>query len=69
MGQKDGFVVYPLVLPKSIHGVSVLGTVRVERYHSTLRIHLNRLSRRSICFSRSAIVLKKCAEIYVNAGA
>lgn len=65
----DGFVVYSIVLPAWLHRVTALGTLRVERYHLSLRTHLKRLARRTLCFTRSTGMLRKCVEIYMRCAA
>lgn len=49
----DGLVIYQSLLPKSMHKVGLPGTRHIERYNLNIRTHLKRLSRRTICFSKS----------------
>lgn len=55
---------YRSIVPKSIHKVTPYGTNHIERKNLTLRTHLKRLSRRTICFSKSAVMLAACLKIY-----
>lgn len=55
---------YRSIVPKSMHKVTPYGTNHIERKNLTLRTHLKRLSRRTICFSRSAAMLIACLKIY-----
>ena len=55
---------YKSLIPRSIHNVNPYGTNHIERKNLTLRTHLKRLSRRTICFSRSAAMLAACLKIY-----
>lgn len=55
---------YAALLPPSIHSTKLNGTNHIERKNLTLRTHLKRLSRRTICFSRSTIFLSACLKIY-----
>jgi insertion element IS1 protein InsB len=64
----DKLNLYKLVLPSSIHSTTQYGTNRIERKHLSLRTHLKRLSRRTICFSRSRTLLEACVRIYFWGG-
>ena len=55
---------YKSLLPRSIHSTKYRGTNHIERKNLTLRTHLKRLSRRTICFSRSESMLSACLKIY-----
>lgn len=55
---------YKYLLPSSIHSTKHRGTNRIERKNLTLRTHLKRLSRRTICFSKSDMMLSACLKIY-----
>ncbi|MGF7230373.1 IS1 family transposase [Arachidicoccus sp.] len=55
---------YGTLLPTSIHSTKRNGTNHIERKNLTLRTHLKRLSRRTICFSRSTSILSACLKIY-----
>lgn len=55
---------YKSLLPSSIHSTKYRGTNHIERKNLTLRTHLKRLSRRTICFSKSDRMLVACLRIY-----
>lgn len=55
---------YTTLLPHSIHSTKHNGTNHIERKNLTLRTHLKRLSRRTICFSKSIFFLTACLKIY-----
>lgn len=52
------------LLPKEIHSTKRNGTNHIERKNLTLRTHLKRLSRRTICYSKSLVMLIACLKIY-----
>lgn len=56
---------YKTLIEKKIHKVVRYGTNHLERFHLTLRTHLKRLNRRTICFSKSVIVLTSILKIYL----
>ncbi|WP_396154557.1 IS1 family transposase [Flavobacterium macrobrachii] len=60
----DGLNIYPALIPKGIHKRFQYCTNIIERNNLTLRTHLKRLNRRTICFSRSCIVLTAVLRIY-----
>lgn len=60
----DGLNIYPELIPKAIHKRFQYCTNIIERNNLTLRTHLKRLGRRTICFSRSAMVLLSVLKIY-----
>lgn len=60
----DGLNIYRSIIPSTIHNVSQYGTNRIERKNLSLRTDLKRLSRRTICFSRSLSMLVACLKIY-----
>lgn len=55
---------YGWLLPKEIHCTKRNGTNHIERKNLSLRTHLKRLSRRTICFSKSIGMLMACLKIY-----
>lgn len=55
---------YLYLIPKTIHNTKRYGTNGVERMNLTLRTHLKRLNRRTICFSRSITILSAILKIY-----
>lgn len=60
----DKLINYRSLVPLSIHSVKHRGTNHIERKNLTLRTHLKRLSRRTICFSKSVSMLSACLKIY-----
>lgn len=60
----DKLLNYRSLIPKSIHSTKYRSTNHIERKNLTLRAHLKRLSRRTICFSRSESMLSACLKIY-----
>jgi len=55
---------YRYIIHRKIHDIRTYGTNPIERYNLTLRTHLKRLHRRSICFSKSIAVLSAILRIY-----
>lgn len=60
----DFLNIYPVLIPASLHKASRYRTNRIERLNLTLRTHLKRLNRKTICFSRSINMLEACLKIY-----
>lgn len=60
----DGLVHYKSLIEPLIHKVKRFGTNRIERNNLSIRTHVKRLSRKTICFSRSFIVLMCVLRIY-----
>ncbi|HVW96814.1 MAG TPA: IS1 family transposase [Mucilaginibacter sp.] len=60
----DKLLNYKYLIPSSIHSTKYRGTNYIERNHLTIRTHLKRLNRRSICYSKSAILLSACLRIF-----
>ena len=60
----DGLKNYNYLITKAIHKVKRYGTNHIERNNLTMRIHLKRLNRRTICFSKSVVVLNAVLRIY-----
>ncbi len=55
---------YQSLIPPSIHRIVRYGTNNIERANLTLRTHLKRLNRKTICFSKSEVMLKAVLNIY-----
>ena len=55
---------YRFIIPDEIHNTKFRGTNHIERMNLSLRTHLKRLNRRTICFSKSVIMLIACLKIY-----
>ena len=60
----DGLKNYRYLIPTAVHKVKRYATNHIERNNLTLRTHLKRLNRRTICFSRSVMVLCAVLRIY-----
>ncbi len=60
----DKLPAYKFIIPSEFHCVKHCGTNHIERCNLTLRTHLKRLCRRTICFSKSKLVLCACLRIY-----
>ena|SRR5665213_3244819 len=60
----DRLGLYNSIIPENIHDTKRYGTNHIERKNLTLRTHLKRLNRRTICFSKSIPVLAACLKIY-----
>jgi IS1 family transposase/transposase-like protein len=55
---------YAYLIPREMHCTKQYGTNYIERKNLSLRTHLKRLNRRTICFSKSAAMLSACLKIY-----
>lgn len=62
----DKLNIYPTLIPASIHKPSAYKINHIERFNLTLRTHLKRLSRKSICFSKSVYMLECVLKIYFH---
>jgi insertion element IS1 protein InsB len=60
----DGLKNYKYLVPPELHVVKRFGTNHIERKNLTIRTHLKRLNRKTICFSRSLVILKAILKIY-----
>ena len=60
----DGLQNYASIIPSKMHRVTQYGTNLIERMNLNVRTHLKRLSRRSICYSKSLRILQACLKIY-----
>ena len=60
----DGLNIYKSLIPEKIHKVFEHCTNKIERNNLTLRTHLKRLSRKTICFTRSNKMLENCVKLY-----
>jgi insertion element IS1 protein InsB len=60
----DGLDIYGFVIPKNVRRVKRYGTNRIERKNLSLRTHLKRLNRKTICYSKSLLMLEACLKIY-----
>lgn len=55
---------YRYLIEEELHSVKRFGTNHIERKNLTLRTHLKRLSRRTICFSKSLVLFVAVLKIY-----
>ncbi|RXM48288.1 IS1 family transposase [Flavobacterium sp. YO12] len=55
---------YQYLIEKSIHKTTRFGTNAIERRNLSLRTHLKRLNRKTICFSRNKSILLAVLQIY-----
>lgn len=60
----DKLNIYRGLIPRHLHISKAYNINHIERNNLNLRTHLKRLSRRTICFSRSAAMLAVCIKIY-----
>ena len=60
----DRLNIYRSLIPASLHDDGKYGTNRIERKNLSIRTDIKRLSRRTICFSRSRVMLENCLKIY-----
>lgn len=60
----DGLGLYRYLIPRKQHSEKQYMTNHIERKNLTIRTHLKRLSRRTICYSRNAAMLTACLKIY-----
>jgi insertion element IS1 protein InsB len=58
--------VYQRHLPPEQHTVGKLVMQKIERKHMTLRTRLKRLARKTLCFSRSRVMLDPLIGLYMN---
>lgn len=55
---------YQYLIPEKIHFIKRFGTNAIERKNLTIRTHLKRLNRKTICFTRSSTILGAILKIY-----
>ncbi|MDI1256712.1 MAG: IS1 family transposase [Flavobacterium sp.] len=55
---------YRYLIKKEIHSTKHRGINHIERKNLSIRTHLKRLNRKTICFSRSLIILNAVLRIY-----
>ena len=60
----DGLHTYRTLVPPGIHHIGLPHTRHIERFNLTLRTHLKRLTRKTICFSKNLVMLESCLKIY-----
>jgi IS1 family transposase len=60
----DRLPVYKSLIPAGVHRSFLYKTNHIERKNLTLRTHLKRLSRKTICFSKSQLMTSACLKLY-----
>lgn len=55
---------YKSLIEKEIHKINRFATNSIERRFLTLRTHLKRFNRRTICFSKSLVMMNAILKIY-----
>lgn len=60
----DGYYLYKSLVPEEIHQQTKYSINHIERKNLSIRTHLKRLSRKTICFSKSKEMLEACLRIY-----
>jgi len=62
----DGWGAYRRHLDPTTHTVGKRHTQKIERKHTTLRARIKRLTRRTICFSRSIFMHDLVIGLFIN---
>ena len=65
----DKLNIYKSLIPKNIHCTRQYSINHIERNNLTLRTHLKRLNRKTICYSKSILMLTAILKIYFWANA
>jgi insertion element IS1 protein InsB len=60
----DKLILYKNLIPKQIHKAVAHSTNYIERKNLNLRTHIKRLSRKTICFSKSVTMLTAIVKLY-----
>lgn len=60
----DKLNIYQTLIPPQRHVSNAYNINHIERSNLNLRTHLKRLSRRTICYSKSLLMLSACLKIY-----
>jgi len=60
----DKLAIYQRLVPRPLHHCGAYCINHIERKNLSIRTHIKRLSRRTICFSRSVLLLESCLKIY-----
>lgn len=61
----DKLNIFSMLIPPALHRTFQYRTNCIERKNLTLRTHLKRLSRKTICYSKSIAMLEACFRLYV----
>jgi insertion element IS1 protein InsB len=62
----DGWGAYERLLDPAKHTVGKRNTQKIERKHLTLRTRIKRLTRKTICFSKSVLMHDAVIELFIN---
>jgi len=62
----EGWAAYERNLPVKMHEVGKRQTQRIERKHLSLRTRIKRLTRRTICFSKSELMHDLVIGLFIN---
>jgi len=62
----DRWASYPKVLPARKHQIGKAGTLNIERRNLTFRTRVKRLQRRTICFSKSAVMHDAVMKLHIH---
>ena len=60
----DKLNTYRLVIPSALHSTRFRSTNHIERNHLSLRTHLKRLNRKTICYTKNIAILSAILTIY-----
>lgn len=60
----DKLPVYRSLIPRHIHKTKQRGINKIERFYLSLRTHIKRLNRRTICYSKKQDVLESLVKLY-----
>ena len=60
----DNYSLYRLLIPPAVHDSRAYQTNHIERKNLNIRTHLKRLARKTICYTKSIVMLKACLRIY-----
>lgn len=62
----DGLTMYRSLIPETLHKTFARCTNKIERFNLTLRTHLKRLARKTICYSKSILMLSFTVHLYAS---
>ena len=62
----DKLITYPNLVKPTEHDTNRYSNNRIERGNLTLRTHIKRLSRKTICYSKSQKMLEACVLLYFD---
>lgn len=62
----DGWGAYERHLPQEMHSIGKRNTQKIERKHLGLRTRIKRLTRKTICFSKSEVMHDLVIGLFIN---